>query len=728
MKGLNLTRRGFLKAGGITGGGLVIGYMVTRDGPPLPVADIEGALTPNAFLQLTPDNMVRFYFPRDEMGQGAMMGLTTLIAEELDYPLNEIEVLFAGAHSAYNNPDFNLQGTGGSTSMKVHFLPLRQVAANTRALILDAAASDLSVLRSSLNTHDAQVIAGDQAFPYAQFIETASALELPESAMLKPKTEFKYIGKEIARIDGQAKSTGTAEYGIDIEVPNMHYAMVKRCAVAGGTIKSFDAVPILGTVGVTDVVAIDSGVAVVATSFWQAKKAVAALTVEWNLPELANISSQQIKSDYQQALQDEKGDSYSEGDITQGFTAASKIVEREYWAPYLAHAPLEPLNAVVRIENGEADLWSGTQFPGVAQGLVARYAGLPKEKVRVNSTFLGGGFGRRGVLTHITEATQTAMATNKAIKLIWSREEDIQNGFYRPASLMKIKAGIDEQGKICAWQATRVGGNLTPSVLGVVLPGVLPRVPSGVTNLIAGAANSVFHGWSIDAASIEGLIDDYDFANKEIRHITVDHGLPLTFWRSVGHSYTAFAKETLIDELAEFAETDPVEFRKQHTQGNLRLQQVIEVAGQAMQQWQNEPGRYVGFAAHGSFSSYVAEAAQISIENGGIKVHKVVCAVDCGQVVNPDIVRGQMEGAIMFGLTAALYGNIELENGAVKESNFHNYRILRMDAAPTVKVIIVDSDEAPTGVGEPGLPPIAPAVANAVYAATGKRLYAMPFG
>ena len=729
MNTVNVSRRSFLKATGVTGGGLIVGFSLSGcSSPEVPMEQISGAFEPDAFLQITPNNIVRFYFPRDEMGQGAIMGLTTLVAEELDISPTDIDVVFSGVHPDYNNPEFGMQGTGGSTSIKVHFYPLRQSSANVRAVILDAAAIELGVPRTSLSTADAHVINAGERYPYGQFVAKAAELPLPEDAPLTPRSNFKYIGKDIARIDSQSKSTGTAVYGIDVDIPNLHHAVVKRCPVAGGTVVAYDSGPVLALPGVTDVVEIASGVAVVAEKFWQAKKAAAALQVEWDLPEFSGVSTAQIKADYQQAMHDEEGDSEAkQGDLEQGFAAADTVIENEYWAPYLAHAPLEPMNAVVRIENGRADLWSGNQGPTGARGLVARYADLPVENVTVHNVFLGGGFGRRGVLTHIVEATQTAVAAGKPVQLVWTREDDIQNGFYRPASLMSIKGGVDDQGNITGWFAKRVGGNIMPDTLRMALPGLLPTaVPEGLTQWMAGVADSVFDGWVVDHAGIEGLFEDYDFPNREVRHVTKNHGLPLTFWRSVGHSFTAFAKETMIDELAEQAGRDPVDFRLQNTHNNPRLNNVIRLAGERMRQLPKTEGRALGLSAHGSFFSYVAQAAEVSVDNGQITVHRVVCVLDCGQVVNPDIVKGQMEGSIMFGLTAALHGNIEIENGTVKESNFHNYPILRMNEAPEVEVIIVDSDEDPTGVGEPGLPPIAPAVANAVYKATGQRLRSMP--
>ncbi|MDA9049914.1 molybdopterin-dependent oxidoreductase [Pseudomonadales bacterium] len=728
MSAMNMSRRQFLKTTGILGGGLVIGFSMTGcSSSELPIVLAPQGFVPNAFLQIMPDNGIRFYCPRDEMGQGVTTGLSTLIGEELDVHPKDMVILFAGVHSDYNNPDFGVQGTGGSSSLKAHYLQLRQVGANTRGLLVAAAAQDLGVPASAISTRDGHIVVAGQQYPYGQFVQTAAGLEAPTAAPMKSNNEFRYIGQEFARVDAAAKSTGTAEFGIDIDIPNMHHAVVRRSPVAGAKLKSVDKSAALNMPGVTDVIEISSGVAVVAEKYWQAKTAAAKLAPVWEEVALSKINSSDVRADYNQAMQQDDGVvDTDEGDVQAGLAAADHIVEAEYWAPFLAHAPLEPMNAVVRIENGEADVWSGTQGIVAAQGLVSRFSGIPVEKVRAHNTYLGGAFGRRGTLTHVIEATEVAVASNKPIHLLWSREDDIQNGVYRPASLMKIKAGVKNDGRITAWQAKRVGGNITPKTLQNMMPALFPGLNDGTIDFMVGLSQDIFAGWMVDHASVEGLYEDYDTDNKIVNHVTVEHDIPLTFWRSVGHSYTSFAKEGITDELAEKAGMDPVAFRLKNTQGNPRLQNVIRVAQQHMRTMQPAEGRFLGFAAHNSFATDVAEIAEVSVVGKTIRVHKVTCIVDCGIAVNPDIVRGQMEGAVMFGLTAALYGDLELAQGAFKQSNFHDYPILKMSEAPQVEVIIIDSGTAPTGVGEPGLPPIAPAVASAVYQATGQRLRSLP--
>ncbi len=726
MSTINVSRRNFLRTSAVAGGGLVVGFSLSGcSSAPLP---IEGSgYLPNAFLQITPDNVVSFYCPRDEMGQGVTTGLGTLVAEELDVDPHSLDIVFAGVHSDYNNPDMGVQATGGSNSMKAHYLPLRQAAANTRAVLVQAAAQDLGVAVDAIQTEDGHVVVNGERHPYGKFVATAAGLTVPEAAPLKADADFRYIGKTQPRLDAIAKSTGTADFGVDADVPGMVHAVVVRSPVAGAKLVSVDKAPAARMPGVSHVLEISSGLAVVADKYWQAKTAAAQLKPVWEDVPLARVDSATVRADYEAALDGEDGAVEAEqGDLETGFAAADRVVESDYWAPYLAHAPLEPMSAVLRLENGEADLWSGTQGPIGAQGLIERVTGISADKIRIHSTYLGGGFGRRGTLTHIMEIAEIASAVDKPIHLLWSREDDMRHGVYRPASLMRIKAGINADGEITAWDARRAGGNITPETLKNMVPALLPNMPQGMINWAVGLSHDLFSSWFVDHSSIEGLYEDYDLANRAVTHVTVDHGFPLTFWRAVGHSYTAFATESMIDELAAEADEDPVAFRLRNTTGNPRLHNVIKVAGEHMAKMQPAPGRHLGFAAHNSFATDVAEIAEVSVEGGNIRVHKVTCVVDCGIAVTPDVVRAQMEGGVMFGLTAALKGQIQLEKGAVKESNFHDYPILRMDEAPEVEVIIVDSGTAPTGVGEPGLPPIAPAVANAVYRATGQRLRSLP--
>ena len=730
MNTVNVSRRRFLQTSAVTGGGLVVGFAITgcSSAPaPLPVASTEGAWTPNAFLQVLPDNTIRFYTARSEMGQGVTTGLATLVGEELDVNPLDMEIRLAGAHEDYVNPDFGMQGTGGSSSIHAHYLQLRQVGANTRALILEAAAKDLGMAPSSLITDNGYVVAGETRYPYADFIATAQSLTIEADAPLKPASQFQYIGQETRRVDAIAKSTGTAQFGIDVDVPGMHYAVVVRAPVARARALSVNAASAKSMPGVTDIFEIGTGVAVVAESFWQAKQAAAKVDVQWESLPLEAVDTATLRRDYAAALDAGDGvEGPNEGDIELALQSASTTHEAEYWAPLLSHSPMEPVNAVVSIQGDEADVWTGIQFPSAVPGLVSRVADIPAENVRFHQTYLGGGFGRRGTPSHIIEATEIAKTTGKPIQLVWTREDDIQQGPFRPASLMRIKAGVDADGNLTAWDASRAGGDISPDTFRGLLPALYPWMGDGMVEGVANLSEWYFEKFATDESSTEGLFEDYDHPNTRVTHMTVDHELPMTFWRAVGHSYTAFAKESMIDELAQAAGMDEVAFRLRNTQNSPRLNNVIRVAGEHMAKMNPPAGHHLGFAAHHSFRTDVAEIAEVSVEDGKIRVHKVTCVLDCGQAVNPDIVRAQMEGGVIYGLTAALYGGLSLEGGAIKESNFHDYPMLRMDASPEIEVIIIDSGTKPTGVGEPGLPPIAPAVANAVFKATGQRLRSLP--
>ena len=730
MKSVNVSRRRFLQSSAVTGGGLVVGFSLSgcsSTALPLPVAAAEGAWTANAFVQILPDNTVRFYTARAEMGQGVTTGLATLLGEELDVNPLDMDVRLASAHEDYNNPLFGMQGTGGSSSTRAHFLPMRQAGANTRLLILQAAASDLGVELADLSTDNGHVVLAGQRYPYGDFIESASRLTIAADAALKPADQFQYIGRESRRVDAISKSTGTAEFGLDIDIPDLHYAVVVRAPVAGAKKLTADTAAAREMPGVTDIVDVASGVAVVAESFWQATQAASKVQVEWEETALSRVDTATLRADYAAALDAGDGvEGPDEGDVQAAFATASTVREADYWAPLLSHSPMEPMNAVVRIQGEEADVWTGIQFPFAVAGLVSRMADIPSENVRFHQTYLGGGFGRRGTITHLAEAADVAKQTGKPIQLVWTREDDIRQGPFRPASLMRIKAGVDESGQLVAWDTARAGGNISPNTFRTLLSALYPWLADFLVEGVASASEMFFENFSTDESSTEGLFEDYDQPNTRVTHMTVEHGLPLTFWRAVGHSYTAFAKESMIDEIAQAAGIDEVTFRLQNTQSSPRRQNVIRIAGERMAGMTVPEGHHLGMAMHHSFSTDVAEIAEVSVENGQIRVHKVTCVVDCGQAVNPDIVRSQMEGGIIYGLTAALYGDLNLEAGAVKESNFHDYRMLRMNESPEIEVVIVDSGTEPTGVGEPGLPPIAPAVANAVFKATGQRLRSLP--
>ena len=663
------------------------------------------------------------------MGQGVYTGLATLIAEELDVAPQNIRIRHAKAHADYNNPEFRAQVTGGSTSIKGRYLPLRQAAANARALLLDAAAEALAAPRSELQTDDGAVVWNGSTYPYGTFATAAADLKLDRDVPLKDVRNFKYIGGKVPRLDAKEKVMGEAVFGIDVEIPDLYRAVLLRSPVIGGKPTSFDARVARESDGVTDVVEIFNGVAVVAESYWQAKKAADKLKVDWDDPPLSDHSSAEIRATMEAALSEDEGkEVHVEGSGAAALADAESVVESTYWAPYLAHAPMEPLNCVARIIDGKCEVWVGTQAPDVARGIAALHAGLGKRHVTVHQVFLGGGFGRRAMADNVGEAVAIAKASGKAVQLVWSREDDMRNSFYRPAALATFRAGLNDDGRITSWSVKRVGPNILPHVLDHMLDGMLPAaMPDGLVEWLGDRPYGLFDGLVADPSSVEGMYEDYEIPNKEVRHVSWDPGLRASFWRSVGHSFSGFFKESFVDELAVAAQRDPVEMRLAHLPQDSVLRGAIELAADRSGWSEPTPsGLFRGFAAHESFLAGVAQVAEVSVEEGQIRIHKVTSAIDCGTVINPDIVRANVESAVIYGLTAALYGDITLRKGRVRQSNFHDYPVMRMSEAPQIEVHIVQSKRDPVGVGEPGLPPIAAAVANAVFRATGQRLRELP--
>ncbi|WDE07011.1 xanthine dehydrogenase family protein molybdopterin-binding subunit [Thalassomonas viridans] len=733
MSVISSSRRNFLKYTAMAGAGLVIGL-------PLSSCAIAGSgksgkggskgFQPDAFLQLTPDNQVHFYLPRSEMGQGTYTGLTDLIAEELDVEPQAIQVHHVGAHSDYENPEIGFQATGGSTSMRVSFYPLRQAGANVRAAILTAAARQLGLEAGTLSTGKGRVLAGGKAYPYGEFASLAATLPLPDDAPLKSPKNFTYLGKDRPRLDGIAKSTGTAEFGLDVDFPGLYRAVLRRCPVAGGTVKSVDDSTAKRMPGVKKVVILDNGVAVVAEGYWQAKQAAASLVIDWHIPEkLGSFSSDSGKQWFTGALDgDDFDNAFEQGDGIDGLESAAQVVSAEYWAPYLAHSTMEPMNCTVKIDSGHCHIWAGCQAPDVAVGLAARICDLSTDQVTLHSTFLGGGFGRRFSSDFVVEAVSIAKASGLAVQLVWSREDDTRHDFYRPASLVRFKVGLDNKGMIQSWTVKRAGPNIMPYTIDEVVDGKAPGfLPDGLVDWVSKRGYGIFDGLTVDHSSVEGLYEDYDARHKAVQHVTLDPGLPVGFWRSVGHSFSGFFKESMMDELAHGQKQDSLAYRLAHSKNNPRLRRALELVAEKSGWGRvSNSKRFQGIACHTSFKSTVAQVAEVSVANGQIHIHKITCVVDCGFAVNPDMVKAQMESGIIYGLTAALHGEITVKNGEVQQSNFHDYPMLRINETPEIEVHLVKSDADPTGVGEPGVPPVAAAVANAVFAATGTRLRSLP--
>jgi isoquinoline 1-oxidoreductase beta subunit len=709
-----VSRRDFLKAGAAAGAGLTLAVYLpgcSRDAA-VAAAVATPTFLPNAWLRIGPDGWVTVMVDRSEMGQGVDTALPMLVAEELDADWKRVRVEHAPPGGEYVNPMFGLQGTGGSTSVRAAFKPLREAGAKARAMLVAAAAAEWGVDAGGLRTEKGQVIGpGGKKLSYGALADKAATMQVPDTVALKDPKDWKLIGTSVARLDLESKVTGRAGFGIDATAPGMLTALVARPPVFGGKVKSFDAAAAKAVPGVKDVVHISSGVAVVAAGYWEAKKGRDALKVVWDDGALARTSSESIRARFV-SLADRPGvTARSVGNAARAFAKAAKKIEAVYEVPYLAHACMEPMNCAAHVRTDGVTIWAPTQWQwgrGLGtQGIASKLTGIPENKVEVHTTYLGGGFGRRFELDFVIDAVETSKATGTPVKVIYTREDDIQHDFYRPATYNKLAAALDEAGTPVAWTHKIVG----PSIFArfEALFGPLPK--------------------GIDSSSVEAAVDmPYLVLNVKVDWVRADVGIPVGFWRSVGNSQNAFIVESFVDELAHAAGKDPFEFRRGLLEKHPRHKAVLELAAEKSGWGQALPaGRARGIALQESFGSYVAEVAEVSVSpEGKVKVHRVVCAADCGTVVNPDIVVAQMESAIVFGLSAALSGEITIKDGRVVQGNFDDYPVLRMNEMPVVEVHLVKSTEPPGGVGEPGTPPAAPAVCNAIFAATGKRVRKLP--
>lgn len=712
-------RREFLKAGAAVGAGLTIGFYL-----PAGLAGKQGAeatFKPNAFVRVAPDGGVTVIVKHLEMGQGVNTGLPTVVAEELDVPWDLIRVESAPADAKlYNNLSWGpMQGTGGSSSMANSYMQLRRAGATARAMLVAAAADEWKVDANSLSTRDGMVLhrASGRKAGYGQLVAKAAAMPVPQEVALKSARDFKYIGKQFKRTDAKAKADGSAQFAGDLKLPGLLTAVLARPPRFGAKAGKVWADKALAVPGVRAVVEVPQGVAVVARDFWSARKGRDALQVEWDESAAERVSSAELRQRYLDLLDQPGTVARDEGDAARALAAAPKKLEARFEFPYLAHAPMEPLNCVVRLRDESCEIWAGSQSQTSDQATAARVAGLKPEQVIIHTMLAGGSFGRRAnpASDYIAEAVAVARATRRLdapIRLMWTRDDDLRGGYYRPMFVHAIRAGLDAQGRPVAWSQRIVG-----------------------QSILAGSAfETAMVKDGVDRTSVEGAANlAYAIPNLRVDLHSPKVGVPVLWWRSVGHTHTAFATEVFVDELAVAAERDPYLFRRGLLAGQPRLKAVLELAaikadwGKPLAEKEGlRRGR--GIAVHESFHSYVAEVAEVSVRSdGSFSVDRVVCAVDCGIAVNPDQVRAQMEGGIGFALSAARHSAITLKEGWVEQSNFDNYPLLRIGEMPRVEVHIVPSEAAPTGVGEPGVPPLAPAVANALFAATGKRLRRLPF-
>jgi isoquinoline 1-oxidoreductase subunit beta len=708
------SRRRFLATSVSLAGGLVIACFVPMGGrrlfaqdaapPPAPPMD------PNAFVHIASDDTITIVLKHSEMGQGVATSLPMVVADELDCDWARVRVENAPNAQVYANNAFGVQGTGGSTSTLESFDQMRQAGAMARAMLIEAAAKQWKVAAGDCRTANGFVICGEHKAGYGELADAAARLKPPATVTLKDPKNWNLIGKPTRRIDSLSKVTGQAGFGMDVKRPGLLTGLVARAPVFGGKVKSFDAAKAKAVAGVVDVVQVPSGIAVLANHYWAAKKGRDALVVEWDNGAGATLSTAAMRADYRKLAEQTGAVAKNAGDVVAALKGPGKRIEADYEVPFLAHAPMEPLNCTVEIGKDGCEIWTGTQFQGIDQGVVAQILGIKPEQVKIHTQFLGGGFGRRANphSDFIAEAVQVAKAANKPVKIVWSREDDIRGGYYRPMWLSRFSAALAEDGKPSAWSHTIVGQSIIAGT---------PFAPMMIKD-------------GIDAASVEGAADSPYLAGIPAHRVdlhTPESPIPVLWWRSVGHSHTGFAVESFVDELAHAAKVDPLAYRRKLLPADSRNLRALELAA-AKFGW-GKPlakGRAAGLAAHESFGSHVAHVAEVSVEAGKIRVHRVVCAIDCGPVVNPLTIEAQMQSAIAFGLSAALHSEITFKDGKVEQSNFNDYLVLRLDEMPTVEVHIVPSTEKMGGAGEPGLPPIAPAVANALFALTGKRLRSLP--
>ncbi|MBE0615882.1 MAG: xanthine dehydrogenase family protein molybdopterin-binding subunit [Burkholderiales bacterium] len=751
-----MKRRTFLLGTAGAAGALMVGWSILPPRQRLMTAQTlpvrEGQVALNGWVKIAADDSVTVVMSKSEMGQGIYTGLAMLLAEELDADWARVRIEQSPIDGIYNNlaavvdglpfhPDddsaitrlvgwitkktvreIGIMVTGGSSSIKDLWLPMREAGASARAMLIGAAAEQWKVPPGECRAETGRVLhASGKSASFGELAALAGRQPLPGGVSLKEPARFKLVGQSVRRIEARSKLDGTAQFGMDVLLPGMLYASVSMCPTLGGKVARFESAAAAKLPGVKKVLAIDAynggsgGVAVIADTPFHAMRALEKVSVEWDHGAAAGVSSAAVYRRLTQTLDKESGHAYySHGDADAALKSAAKTLSAEYSAPYLAHAAMEPMNCTAQFKDGMATVWAGVQSPTLARNHAAKVLGIATEKVDVREQLLGGGFGRRWEVDVVSQAAAIAReAGGVPVQTFWSREQDMAHDYYRPACVSRFKAGLDAAGNLIAWHNSAAGQAIVLSSLkrNFGLPGAGP-----------------------DKTTDEGAFDQpYEWPNARIGYEIVDLPVPVGFWRSVGHSHHAFFKESFIDEAAAAAGRDPVEFRAallvRHPRQLRVLKRAAELSGWGMPLAPGDDGatRARGVALHQSFGSVVAQVAEVSVgADKSIRVHRVVCVVDCGMPVNPNLIRQQMESAIVFGLSAALYQEIEIKNGQVQQSNYHDFQVLRMDACPVIETDIIPSSEHPEGVGEPGTPPIAPAVANALYALTGQRLRALP--
>jgi isoquinoline 1-oxidoreductase beta subunit len=702
---MNPSRRGFLKSSAASAAGLMIGfYLPERSRLAAQSATVSTPPKVNAWVRIGTDDSVTLMIHKSEMGQGTVTSLSQLLAEELECDWKKIHTEFPGI-----DPAFGLQGVFGSQSIRSGWGPLRNAGAQAREMLLEAASQRWNIDKSLCRAANGVISnsANGATLTFGQVADAASKLTPPARVTLKTPDQYKIIGKSIKRLDTPDKVTGRTKFGIDVRVPGMVYAAIARCPVFGGKVVSFDATKAKAIPGVKDAVQISNGVAVIAENTWAAFAGAKALEVKWDEGPNAAYNSAGIRKAFTEQTLLPGASARKTGDGANALPAAAKKIDAVYEAPFLAHAPMEPLNCVAHVRPDGCDIWASTQMQTGISGIALRITGLRPDQINIHTQYLGGGFGRRAGTDYAEEAIELAKAIKVPVKVTWSRENDIQNGDYRPASVTRFAGGIDTDG----WP--------------VVLTANIACPPMGGGGNFGGGRG---RGGGVDSTSVEGIADlHYAIPHIQVDYHSVTGGVPTTYWRAVGYTQNTFFGESFIDELAVAGGKDPVELRRRLLGAQPRLLGVLNLAAEKAGWGKSLPaGHHQGVAVVNNIGSFTAQVAEVSVSEGKLKVHRVVCATDCGQVVNPAIVEQQIRSAIVFGLSAALKGEITIDAGRVQQSNFHQYDVVRMDEAPAVEVHIMASTEAPGGMGEAGVPTIAPAVCNAIFAATGKRIRRLP--
>ncbi len=720
-----LSRRTFLKfgvsVGAAAGGGLLLGFSlpaISQDqktgksviGGDANEAPQNGVFAPNAFIQIDTAGKVTLVVPKVEMGQGVYTSIPMLIAEELEVPLDTVTLDHAPPdEKLFTDPLLGGQLTGGSTSIRYAWEPMRRAGATARTLLVAAAAQQWQVDAASCHAQNGQVIhaASNRSIGYGQLVEAAAKLPAPQNVPLKDPKDFRIVGTAVKRLDSPEKVDGTAQFGLDVRVPDMVYAAIANCPVFGGTLASVDDTHAKKIPGVRQVVKIDNAVAVIGDHTWAAKRGLQALEIKWNEGAGAKLSMKQIVDDLAHASERNGAVARKDGNLVQGFANAKTRVDAIYQQPFLAHATMEPINCTVHVRADSCEVWLGTQVPTRVRDAAMAVTGLPADKIVVHNHLIGGGFGRRLEFDMVTQAVKIGKQVSTPVKVLWTREEDIQHDMYRPYYYDKISAGLDANGKPLAWQHRIVGS----SILARFAP---PAFKNG-----------------LDPDAVEVASDlPYDLPNQLVDYVRQEpHAIPTAFWRGVGPTRSTFVVESFIDELAAEAKVDPVKYRRDLLGKTPRALNVLNTAAQAANWGSAVPkGQGRGVSVMHAFGSYFAIIVDVAVDQGEVAVKRVVCAVDCGMVVNPNTVEAQVQGGIIFGITGALYSEITIKDGRVQQNNFTDYRMLRIDQTPPIDVHIVKSSEAPGGIGEPGTAALAPALTNAIFAATGKRLRHLPVG